>query len=215
MRDTARRPRRTTLPLRAAALLLAATVGLTACREASASRQEVLSEGDVATTDTAALYARLLAEPLEVALTEERYERWRRAQRVLDTLPWIGVPSPDGRRRSPDTPQELIAHGVRSLEQDDVARRAIEDAGLDVPEYVTTTVALHRAVAASRRNGYWGVPEESLELARDHRDAIEAHVPGDWLVGERERTRAEEREKPVKTMKSEKRRKRTDQPPAH
>lgn len=178
------------MPGRALSICISGTallLALSACGDAAARSGTAAERDGEVVSDTAALYARLLAEPQNVPLTEERYRQWRAATRALDTLPLAGVTPP----RLTGTTTQLVERGAASLGADPAARRAIEAEGMSVREYVATTVALLQADAAAHRKGYWGVPEESMDLARDHAGTIADAAAARWLVGDEWRPESE------------------------
>jgi len=111
---------------------------------------------------------------LDYIITEERYQRWVAAQRVLDTLP--NLPPPPG--LDPDRVTEAdIARAVAYLERDPRVRAAFRQAGLDAREYVMTAVALDQALVMTTRPTsarYRGVPRRTLDLVAGRREDLEA-----------------------------------------
>ena len=110
---------------------------------------------------------------LDDIITEERYQRWVAAQRVLDTL--SDLPPPPG--LDPDRVTEAdIAQAVAYLERDPRVRAAFGQAGLDAREYVMTAVALDQALVMTTRPAnaaYRGVPRRNIDLVAGRRQDIE------------------------------------------
>ncbi len=150
-------------------LLLAAMV---ACGRGGAASGDVdtallhRSGGDVMLAD---------GDHIPYEITSERYRQWETARRTLRAAR-IGL----SMRLDPLRVTEAdIQRAVNFFERNDRARRAIEQTGLSVRDYVLTTLALEQQMAVA--SGRWGarerprapsapvVPSESIaaELARD------------------------------------------------
>ena len=110
---------------------------------------------------------------LDYVITEERYQRWVAAQRVLDTLP--NLPPPPG--LDPDRVTEAdIARAAAYLERDPRIQAAFRRAGLDAREYVMTTIALDQALVMTSRpakSRVRGVPRGNIDLVAERRQDIE------------------------------------------
>ena len=111
---------------------------------------------------------------LRYEVSDERYQQWVAAQRALDALPGLAAPPPLDARRASDAE---IDRAVAFLEGDARARRAIEDAGLSVRDYVLTTVALDQAlVVASGRTQTRrreDVPQQTMDVVTRNRADLE------------------------------------------
>lgn len=126
-------------------LLAAALIALAACNRGDASSgTSSTSSGDVAYASFESLEAALGGE-----VSSEQYRRWLAAKQALDRVPNLPPPV----KASGSTPtEEDIEAAIARLESNARARAAIEGAGMSVREYVLTTVALDRAMAATSRS---------------------------------------------------------------
>jgi hypothetical protein len=119
--------------------LLLTTMALSACAGASAD-ESTLTDGDTAlATDAGAP-----TPALDYEVTSDRYRRWLVAQRALDTLDGVALPSPMRLRGAGDEEMERVE---AALEAEPRARAAIEGSGLSVEDYVRTSIALEQAMA--------------------------------------------------------------------
>jgi hypothetical protein len=151
-------------------LLLAAIV---ACGRGGAASGDVdtallhRTGGDVMLVD---------GERIAYEITSERYRQWEAARRALRTLRISLTMRLDPLRVT----EAEIQRAVDFFERNGKARRAIEQTGMSVRDYVLTTLALEQQMAVA--TGRWGearerprvpsapvIPPESIaaELARD------------------------------------------------
>lgn len=121
------------------AAFLATTLALSACTGPGADESK-LTDGDSAVAAAAEAPPRAL----DYEVTSDRYRRWLVAQRALDTLDAIALPSPMHLRNAG---AEEMARVEGALASEPRARAAIEASGLRVEDYVKTSVALEQAMA--------------------------------------------------------------------
>lgn len=86
-----------------------------------------------------------IAGNVEFTLDESTFQKWERAQANLDKLP----PGELDKTTDPGG-NDPVTRGIRRLESNPRARRAIESTGLSVKNFVLATVALAQAVKASQ-----------------------------------------------------------------
>lgn len=120
------------------AALLACAAG---CGGADADAPPLTAGDSSAGAGTAA--SRAVADDV----TSEDYRKWLVAQQALDRIPNLELPSRVSLREFDDAD---VARVEDYLEGNPQARAAIEGAGLDVKEYVRTSVALERSMALAQ-----------------------------------------------------------------
>jgi hypothetical protein len=93
---------------------------------------------------------------LEFGITSERYKRWDAAQRGLDRR----IAARYGALLQPRSPTERsIDRATAYLESEPRARGAIERAGMNVREFVLTTVALDQEMRSASGRGAMEAPQ--------------------------------------------------------
>jgi hypothetical protein len=152
--------------MRAAWAVVVLGLVLPACGEPST--EELLSGGEVA-SDSA-------YRVLDYPLTSDNYTKWLAAQSALD--------SADVNPRMRLDPRRLRGHEVdgvvEALEQDTLARAAIESSGLSVRDYVLTTIALAQSWDAVNApgGGLTGVPAGNVAWLRQRSSDAERSAEG-------------------------------------
>lgn len=110
----------------------------------------------------------------DYALTRKRADDWRGAQRALSTVPDDSTFLPV--RADGDVAATEVDRTVAYLEGREDSRRAIEESGLSVRDFVLTALALERAERArSSPTGFSGSPvrPENLALVTDYQADLE------------------------------------------
>ncbi len=115
--------------------------------------------------------------PVDYELTSDNYKKWLVAQeRLKQNAGDADLGQPADRILLTNPSAESIDGVVRELESNDRTRDAIKSAGLDVRDYVLTTLALYQASDRQDTLGIspGGVPirASNIELASLHRDEI-------------------------------------------
>ena len=164
MRHSGHDHRRRTIRLhRMAAVLLIALSSAGCANDAEESRSD--SAGLVASGGVRADSGAVPMRVSEYSLTRERLDDWRGAQRSLATMPRDAEFVPV--RAGDEVSSAEIDRAVAYLERRPESRRAIEETGLSVRDYVLTALALESA--RSMRSGLSGRPlPANLALAAEY-----------------------------------------------
>lgn len=164
MRHPGHDHRRRTIRLHPAGALLLLALSSAGCangaRESRSDSAGLVASGGVR-ADSGAAPMRVS----EYSLTRERLDDWRGAQRSLSTMPrdadFVPVRARD------EVSSAEIDRAVAFLEGRPESRRAIEETGLSIRDYVLTALALERA--RSLRAGLSGQPlPANLALATEY-----------------------------------------------
>src|SRR5687767_10346872 len=120
------------LRLESAALVVLLVLLLGGCKRQSRDGAEALTSSLI--FDNASPEMReALASRVDFRIDDDNFARWEAAQDNLDALPRSAIKSP------PTTGGNAVDRAVARLQSSPRARRAIEKAGLTVPEFVLAT----------------------------------------------------------------------------
>jgi hypothetical protein len=148
-------------------------------RAPAANDAVVTTSGGNVLTDT--LPGNPTLRALNYPVTADQYNRWTVAQRSLDNL---AVPAPS-RIRLRNYSDTDVDRAVRQIESSPDARLAVEASGLNVRDYVLTSLALAQALAqtgAGQRVRYLDLPQQNVEFVTPRRAAIERYQRGRYRV---------------------------------
>ena len=147
--------------------LVAALLGMTlsACGGDRRSGLSADSAAGLVSADSATVGA--VFHGVKYPLTSQNYRKWLVAQAALDSIP---EPAEMPRVDLRDPTDDDIETTVKSLEDQDAARRAIERAGLSVKDFVLTSVALGQALNLAGRTA---APVQNVAFVDSNRVEIE------------------------------------------
>ena len=162
------KPRRLTLAVLVACGALAGCEGGREAKE-----RALLADGGSGATESAREY-----RAIDYEVSSGDFRRWVESQRGLDEIRRLNPPV---RIDARDVREADVDRVVDYLERHEEARRAIENSGLSVREYVLTSVALAQALLASdetRPVRFRDLPRENTEFVARYVDNAFRHRDG-------------------------------------
>ncbi|MEO5569242.1 MAG: hypothetical protein ABIR92_12165, partial [Gemmatimonadaceae bacterium] len=112
-------------------------------REDPATITRLTADGNVIVDSTP-------AQALKYSLDGEKYGKWVVAQRELDAIPNLSIPTRVSLNRFTD---DDVKYSADWLDNHDRARLALKSADISARDYVLTSVALEQLVASMRTSG--------------------------------------------------------------